>query len=225
MPAPRQRGSVPPPQSVANDVPPTKRTQPAHTTSSAASATTIRIASRSAASSASRLSASQRRSSSQIAHSSAAIRSRSQRSLHLAQGQALRAVPGSAERDVGGGDQDGLAVLRLESRGPQAPRQVGRPVVTVLLPLERLAACAEHLDLAPDQRIELLALEAARDRGRRRTRLPGAPGSAAAAHRARRRHPRAGGSPGRRGARRRRPRAAAPRRALIRAGGPPRARS
>ena len=79
--------------------------------------------------------------------------------MHLAQGHAgrqLRLADGARDRC----DHDRLGLVRLEAGGPQSRREVARQIVSVQLPLERLAACRERLDLARDQRVELVALEA-----------------------------------------------------------------
>ncbi len=114
----------------------------------------------SAASSAARLAASQLRSSPQISCSSAAIRSRSWRRPHGAQRQAGRR-PRLSGDGRGGGDHDGLGLVRLEAGVPQALAEVGGQIVAVQLPLERFSACRERLDLPRDQGVEGTALEAA----------------------------------------------------------------
>src|SRR3712207_8923021 len=54
--------------------------------------------------------------------------------------------------------------LRYESGRPEAVAQVGRPVVTVQLPLDRLPALREDLPLPGDQRVQCRTVEAVQDR-------------------------------------------------------------
>ena len=67
---------------------------------------------------------------------------------------------GSSVDRVDAADDDRLRLFGNETGREQAVGEIGRTIVPVQLPLERLAALGEDLDLPRDQRVELLAVEA-----------------------------------------------------------------
>ena len=74
---------------------------------------------------------------------------------HLAQRHALRAAAAQRRWSATARDHHRLQILGLEARREQPPREVGREVVAVQLPLEPLAALGEEPHLAGDQLVEV----------------------------------------------------------------------